>query len=375
MLRKNASLKAILILLLAIAPAVCAAQEEQSSKDADKLIEEKQERKLQSEIDALLSTIEQADGAREKAVAARELAAKGKPAIPYLVELYPSESTEVKGWLAQIFWRMRSPEDFRDVLFKDFEKEGLNASADVIRVLARMKDERATPLMLKCLESANAEQKATLYYALSEVTDYRAIDALRKGLESDERRIWTNCVNGLRKLQARALKEIEQKRQKEESFKEEEKLLKTLQKALVERLKKCKDRKDCQRFIIEVLGKSGDQKFSSTVADFLDDDNVSVRIEAMNALAELKDTFYAEDICALLEDESELVRRKAPRALAKLGDLSAVPNLIETLHSEDPVLKKEALMALRKMSGQNFGMNPNLWMDWWQKYQTSPETE
>jgi len=375
MLRKNASLKAILILLLAIAPAVCAAQEEQSSKDVDKLIEEKQERKLQSEIDALLSTIEQADGAREKAVAARELAAKGKPAIPYLVELYPSESTEVKGWLAQIFWRMRSPEDFRDVLFKDFEKEGLNASADVIRVLARMKDERATPLMLKCLESANAEQKATLYYALSEVTDYRAIDALRKGLESDERRIWTNCVNGLRKLQARALKEIEQKRQKEESFKVEEKLLKALQKALVERLKKCKDRKDCQRFIIEVLGKSGDQKFSSTVADFLDDDNVSVRIEAMNALAELKDTFYAGDICALLEDESELVRRKAPRALAKLGDLSAVPNLIETLHSEDPVLKKEALMALRKMSGQNFGMNPNLWMDWWQKYQTSPETE
>jgi len=375
MLRKNASLKAILILLLAIAPAVCAAQEEQSSKDVDKLIEEKQERKLQSEIDALLSTIEQADGAREKAVAARELAAKGKPAIPYLVELYPSESTEVKGWLAQIFWRMRSPEDFRDVLFKDFEKEGLNASADVIRVLARMKDERATPLMLKCLKSANAEQKATLYYALSEVTDYRAIDALRKGLESDERRIWTNCVNGLRKLQARALKEIEQKRQKEESFKVEEKLLKALQKALVERLKKCKDRKDCQRFIIEVLGKSGDQKFSSTVADFLDDDNVSVRIEAMNALAELKDTFYAGDICALLEDESELVRRKAPRALAKLGDLSAVPNLIETLHSEDPVLKKEALMALRKMSGQNFGMNPNLWMDWWQKYQTSPETE
>ena len=372
---KSALLKCMVILFLTTAASLSFGEEDQSAKDVDKTIKDKEEQKLQSEIDTLLETIEQAEDTREKAAAARQLVKKGKAAIPHLVELYPSKNTEMKGWLAQIFLRLKTPEDTKDVLFEDFEKEGLGAYPDVIRALGKMKDERATPLMLKCLKTANAEQKSALYHALGEVTDYRTVQALREGIGSDEKVIWTNCVNGLRKLQARALKEIEKKKQERQSHKEEQKSLDAVQKALVDGLKRCKGKKDRERFLIEVLGKSRDEKFSSTVANFLNDDNVSLRIVAMNALAELKDTFYATDICALLDDESEIVRRKVPRALAKLGDLSVVPNLIEVLYSEDPLLKKESLLALRKLSGQKFAMNPNLWMDWWKRYQTSPEIE
>jgi HEAT repeat protein len=352
-----------------------AAQEEESSEAVEETAIDEAEKQLREEIDGLLDTIEKAEDTREKAAAAHDIAAKGKEALPYLVEVFPAKSTEMKGWIAQIFWRIRAPEETKDVLFEDFKKGGLKTSPDVIRVLAKMEDERAAPLLLKLMAEASDEQKELLYYALSEVTDYRTVDALGKGLESDDRLVLLNCVNGLRKLQSRALKEIEEKRRDHEGTEELQKKLDAVQNVIVEGLKKAHDegKKECQRFLVEVLGKSGDTQVSSVVAPYLNDEDVAVRIEAMNALAELKATFYTREICGLLNDQSANVRRKVPRALAKLGDKEAIPYLIEALYSSDGDLKAESLRALRALSGQPYGMNPELWLNWWQKYQTSPE--
>jgi len=351
----------ISISLLALAP-VCFGEEETES--AEKISEEEQ--KLREDIEGLLDKIEKLEDVREKALAAQEIIDKGEKAVSYLVEVYPSKSIALKGWLAQIFFKMNAAEKAKDVLFNDFKEAGLDGSPDVIRTLGKMKDERATPLILELLKEADARQKRYLYYALSVVTDYKALDELREGLTSDDRVIWLNCAKGLGNLQERALKELQEKQEAPESVKETQEKLKAIYQALREGLKKTRGNNECQRFLIELAGKSENEKFSSVLAGYLKDDAENLRITAMNSLARLKSTFYAPHIAELLNDESELVRRKVPAALARLGEQSVVPDLIEALYAEDRVLKNEALKALRKLTGKKFGMNPNLWLEWWE---------
>ena len=205
--------------LLVAAAQFCLGEEEketqnidQTLKEIDQALREKEEQKLREDIDSLIDKIENLEDVREKAVAAQEIIDKGEKAVPYLVEVYPARSTALKGWLAQIFLKMNAAEKAKDALLDDFQASGLGAAPDVVTTLGKMKDERATPLILELLAAADDEQKRYLCKSLNEMTDYRGLDELSKGITSDDRVIWLNCCKGLGNLQGRALKELEEKR-------------------------------------------------------------------------------------------------------------------------------------------------------------------
>lgn len=84
-----------------------------------------------------------------------------------------------------------------------------------------------------------------------------------------------------------------------------------------------------------------------------------VRVDAAEALGELRNRLAVPPLVGALRDENRLVRKSAAEALGKIGDSSALEPLLEALNDEDCFVQAKAAAALGKM-GDRRAINPLL---------------
>ena len=108
---------------------------------------------------------------------------------------------------------------------------------------------------------------------------------------------------------------------------------------------------------------------------------------AIYVLAEMKDPRTVEPLIAALREEyseqvakyldsmknnhaeieTSSIRRAAAEALGKLDDPRAVEPLITAMQDRDYFLHYVAAESLQKITGQNFGIDQEKWLAWWEK--------
>ena len=84
--------------------------------------------------------------------------------------------------------------------------------------------------------------------------------------------------------------------------------------------------------------------------------DVSIRVEAANALAEVGDSSAVEALIKALSDSSIDVRKAAVRALANVADERAVASLVKVLKEDDSIdVRVEAAKALVEVGQMKAG--------------------
>ncbi len=101
----------------------------------------------------------------------------------------------------------------------------------------------------------------------------------------------------------------------------------------------------------------------------LKDDDSRVRVEAAQALGQMKNSYALEPLTEALRDDVPEVRATAASALGSIGDQYSVEPLIPMLRDEDPSVRRESAAALSTITGQDFGEEPGRWQEWWEENQ------
>ncbi|MCP4701351.1 MAG: HEAT repeat domain-containing protein, partial [Gammaproteobacteria bacterium] len=118
--------------------------------------------------------------------------------------------------------------------------------------------------------------------------------------------------------------------------------------ALVKRLDDEED-VSVRRVIAEALGRLGDSSVAPELIRLLGDENSSVREYAAEALGRLGDSSVAPELVRLLGDENSSVRQSAAEALGSLGDSLIAPELIRLLGDENSSVREYATEALGRL--------------------------
>ncbi len=114
-------------------------------------------------------------------------------------------------------------------------------------------------------------------------------------------------------------------------------------------------KKDSHRLVKEgvckSLGKIGHKKATDVLIETLNDENESVRYQAVIALGQLGDTFAVPSLLELLKKQDDpLVRSEAAKALGLIGDPSALKILLNILKKEDDrFIKYHTVTSLGKI--------------------------
>lgn len=94
--------------------------------------------------------------------------------------------------------------------------------------------------------------------------------------------------------------------------------------------------------------------------------NVPVRMMVAKALGRTKDPRAVEPLIAALKDENSDVRSNVAKALGEIGK-PGIEALIAALKDEDSEVRWKAVLALGVITGQNFGLDPAKWQEWWEE--------
>ncbi len=81
----------------------------------------------------------------------------------------------------------------------------------------------------------------------------------------------------------------------------------------------------------------------------LKDENMIVRRNAAKALGEMKDARAVEPLIATLKDEDATVRWQAAKALGEMKDARAIEPLVSTLKDDNPIVRWHAANALENI--------------------------
>jgi HEAT repeat protein len=95
-----------------------------------------------------------------------------------------------------------------------------------------------------------------------------------------------------------------------------------------------------------------------------------VRIEAAEALGEVKDPRTVDPLIAALRDEDARVQERAAVSLGRTGDRRAIEPLIQALQQSNKYHDWRNISfgisnALKALTGQDFGKDQGKWQKWW----------
>ena len=128
-----------------------------------------------------------------------------------------------------------------------------------------------------------------------------------------------------------------------------------------------KDRSDFVRMhAAEALGLIGDRRATEPVIGALTDRAARVRGEAARALAKLGDARGAEPLVAAVKKDGSAISEALADLLAKAAQRRHVGPIIATMGQWHPGCRRHVTPALRRLTGRDFGVNSDLWSDWWQ---------
>ena len=95
------------------------------------------------------------------------------------------------------------------------------------------------------------------------------------------------------------------------------------------------------------VARNGSENALQLLRQVLDDDDAPVRLAAVHAVGDSRDSESLAPLIELLDDEEPAVRAEAATALGRLGQASAVPALLEILRQPvNRFLEHAAIYAL-----------------------------
>ncbi len=90
----------------------------------------------------------------------------------------------------------------------------------------------------------------------------------------------------------------------------------------------------------------------------------AIRAGAATALGDIGDPIAVPDLLDALYDEDARVRWESAWSLGRIGDPVAVPELIDALRDESPDVRWFSSWSLRALTGEDFGLDHELWSAW-----------
>ena len=186
-----------------------------------------------------------------------------------------------------------------ELLSGDYMK--LKRAADAINKMSDSDKQKFLDRNISKLEDRDARVRKNSAWALGEISDIRAFNALKKALENED----------------------------EDAF--------------------------VRRNAAWALGKLGDPSAVEALVEAMrlrGDNYEGVRWDAAWALGKISDPRAVEALVEALKDKGKLVRRYASEALGKIGDSRAVEALVEALEDEDKDVRRYASEALVKIEAK-----------------------
>ncbi len=123
---------------------------------------------------------------------------------------------------------------------------------------------------------------------------------------------------------------------------------------------------------IRALGRHGDPEHADLIVAGLSDENRLVRIEAARALQRVHSDRAVSPLIAAINIEKEPdadVRAAAADALGQYRQNRVVQALISALRDPRLVVNNRVQRSLLTLTGQNFGLDRRMWMDWYSETQ------
>ena len=119
---------------------------------------------------------------------------------------------------------------------------------------------------------------------------------------------------------------------------------------------------------ITALGRWGEAKDATVIADRLDDEFTHVRLEAAKALQRLHLPSVESKIWQRLvnEDEEESVRIELAIALGQYPSDASFQALVDTLQYHGLALNLAAADSLRVVTGEDFSLDGPMWLSWYE---------
>ncbi|MDQ1317904.1 MAG: hypothetical protein QG588_1559 [Candidatus Poribacteria bacterium] len=103
---------------------------------------------------------------------------------------------------------------------------------------------------------------------------------------------------------------------------------------------------DTRTYIIQALGKIGDETALPVILDYAKDTNSTIRRFAVSALADQRDIRAVDALIVALNDSENDIRSTAAISLGLLGNEKAENALIEILKDNDVTVRSQAVIAL-----------------------------
>ncbi|MBI1849581.1 MAG: HEAT repeat domain-containing protein [Planctomycetes bacterium] len=297
---------------------------------------------VRAEVDRLRSCLADRSADRKEEAAAA-LTALGRPAVPYLLDIYEHSVSPEVIWLT---WVLRDIGDLRavDAFVKRLPGSEAALQAALLDSLKRFHDPRAFDAAASLAASAKGEAKQRAFELVAQSGDPRATPILLRGLLDSNGWVREASEDALRAtIDSGAGAALIDPLTREITFASD----------------------DVVESIVHLLSRIHDTRVVEPIAEVLDRENPRPRRIAVRSLAQLEDRRAAEPLTRALADEDALVRCEALRALARIRQREAFPLIVERLVDPESPVRVAARAALVNLAGVDKGTQREAWIRWW----------
>jgi hypothetical protein len=125
---------------------------------------------------------------------------------------------------------------------------------------------------------------------------------------------------------------------------------------------------DLRRVAVQALGAQQDPAAAPVLLAALDDPLPAIRVIAASALGDARVAAAGNPLVERLSAGDWSLRKAAIESLGKLRGKESIPPLVELFQKEDGLLVETIHQALVAITGEDFGLKPNSWKHWWEKF-------
>ncbi|GBE38738.1 phycocyanobilin lyase subunit alpha [bacterium BMS3Bbin08] len=216
------------------------------------------------------------------------------------------------------------PENFEKLLHHDNVEVRIQAVKDLRE---REPDtSRAVPLLMKGLEDEDWRVRKTVADIFLDIGGEQVIKALIPGIyREDSANARNSAIEVLTAMGSEATDH------------------------LIDEYQRAEDNADVKKFIIDILGNTGDMKGLPLLLKALEDKDENVRASAVEYLGSIRgNTSVIKALIGILESEDTWVAYPAAEALGRIGDAAAVDALVSALKQK--ALRKPVIKALASIA-------------------------
>jgi HEAT repeat protein len=196
-----------------------------------------------------------------------------------------------------------------------------------ISILAILKSERGTELLIKALQGPDPDYRGSVAVALRKIRSERAVEPLIRTLKHPDPQIRRDAANVLVMITSECVVES---------------LIKALEDPAPE----------VRSEAVYALGGIKPEGVAESLIKALEDPALEVRSEAVYALGEIKPEGVADFLIKALQDPENKIRLRAAYALGKIKSEKAVEPLIKALQDPEDEVRWEAAYALGKIKSE-----------------------